>query len=84
MSAREEQALRGFANTDEDFGFLSFKEIARRSKLDIRHVRRTVRSLARKGLLKYARGLWTEDGEVAGSGYALTREGREFLDARKS
>lgn len=79
MSPRELQALLGFDGTDEDFGFMSFKQIAQSSELDIRHVRRTVRSLARKGFLKYGRGLWSEDGEPRGSGYAITREGIEYL-----
>lgn len=38
-------------------------------------VRIYVRSLARKGLAEYVRGLFTEDGEVAGSGYSATYEG---------
>lgn len=35
-------------------------------------VRRTVRALARKGMAEFCRGLCNEDGEFAGSGYALT------------
>jgi predicted transcriptional regulator len=81
-SEREKQALTAFDGTDELFGYLSFKSIAKRSGLDIKHVRRTVRSLARKGLAEYGRGLWTEDGQVAGSGYCITDAGREALASR--
>lgn len=37
------------------------------------------RSLARKGFAEYARGLWTDDGTPAGSGYACTQSGRNAL-----
>ncbi|HRP04842.1 MAG TPA: hypothetical protein PLV87_08025 [Opitutaceae bacterium] len=40
-----------------------------------------VRSLARKGMLYFQRGLFNEcDGSVAGSGYGLTEAGARFLD----
>ena len=42
-------------------------------------VRRACRSLWRKGLASYHRGLQTEDGEMAGAGYCITREGYDFL-----
>ena len=42
---------------------------------DRRVVRRHVRSLARKGLAEYFRGLCTEDGEFAGAGYCITKAG---------
>lgn len=43
-------------------------------------VRRTVRSLARKGLASFHKGLWTDDGEPAGAGYTLTPQGRALAD----
>jgi hypothetical protein len=42
-------------------------------------VRRFVRSLARKGYLELIRGLFNDDGMLAGSGYTLTNEGRQYL-----
>lgn len=81
VSAREKQALMAlFDNYSDDFGYLGFKTIAACSGLDIRHVRRSVRALARKGLAEYGRGLWTEDGEPAGSGYCCTRAGADYAD----
>lgn len=42
-------------------------------------VRGLLRGLTDKGLAYYAPGLFTEDGEVAGSGYGITQKGRQFL-----
>ena len=40
-----------------------------------KEVRMHVRALAHKGFAEYYRGLWTEDGEPAGAGYCITKEG---------
>lgn len=80
LSKRELMALRAFAGVENGY-CLSFSGVAGRSELDPKHVRRTVRALARKGLAQYEKGLWSEDGEVAGSGYGLTKQGREILAA---
>jgi len=58
-----------------DFNVLNFAEIMIRTGLERRVVRRSCRSLARKGFAAYVRGCWTEEGEPAGSGYRLTKEG---------
>jgi len=50
------------------------------TKLKISQVRRAVRSLARKGYAEYVRGLFDDDGMVAGSGYCITKKGHEFLN----
>ncbi len=77
ISEREMLALNALAGSyGGDFDCLNFKAIARRGKLDPKHVRRSVRALARKGLAEYAKGLWTEDGDPAGSGYRCTPAGR--------
>lgn len=69
------KALCGVWCADCDFCYLGFKGIGRRTRLSRKLIRRACRSLRRKGLAEYGRGLWTEDGEVAGSGYAATRAG---------
>ena len=61
--------------------FYPFKSIAEITRLDIQEVRRRVRRLARKGYAEFSKGLWTEDGEPAGSGYAITPAGRQALAA---
>lgn len=62
-------------------GYLSFRAIAKRSGIPVTSVRRTVRRLAKKGLAEYGSGLFTEDGEVAGSGYCITPAGLALLQA---
>ncbi len=62
-----------------DFGYVGFGPLARRTKMPRKTVRRVVRALARKNLAHFARGLFTEDGTVAGSGYCCTRAGAEAL-----
>lgn len=81
ISARESHALKAWEETDCDYSYLSFKGVAKRSKLPLKHVRRTVRSLARKGLTVYGKGLWNDDGEPFGAGYAITKTGQEALNA---
>jgi hypothetical protein len=59
--------------------YFGFKTISKASGLDHKEARRIVRHLARHNLAEYAKGLMTEDGEVAGSGYRITKTGRERL-----
>jgi hypothetical protein len=54
---------------------LYFRTIAKETDLREAEVRKAVRALARKGLAEYHRGLFTEDGEAAGSGYCCTAAG---------
>lgn len=56
-----------------------FKYIAKDSGLDIKQVKRACRSLAKKGLTEYVRGLFDDDGMVAGSGYCATSKARDLL-----
>lgn len=72
------KVLNSRYGTDTDC--LCFRFIANETGLDRRLVRRACRSLARKGLANYERGLFNEDGEVAGSGYRCTFEGCYALD----
>jgi hypothetical protein len=58
----------------EDAFYSCFAPIMAETALSRREVRRACRSLARKGLAKYERGLWSEDGGPAGSGYSATRK----------
>lgn len=59
----------------DEFGFYGFASIINAVSLDRKEVRRACRSLARKGLAEYGRGLWNDGGEPAGSGYGVTRAG---------
>lgn len=79
LSERERQALIGM-DAPEDFPVFSFRQIAERSGLERQHIRRTVRSLARKGLAEYCRAAFCEDESKLSAGYGLTDEGRRILD----
>lgn len=59
----------------DDANCLFFRTVASESDLPAKLVRRTVRALARKGLAAYERGLFTDDGKIAGSGYYCTKQG---------
>ena len=73
MSPNETKALKALVERYcSDFGFISFAQIAAESGLDPKIVRRTVRSLKRKGFAEFSNGLWSEDGEPRGSGYRAT------------
>lgn len=78
LTALETQCLTAFVGLDEA-QFLSFKRIASRSGIGRELVRPVVRACARKGLLEYARGLFNDDGDVAGAGYGLTAKGHDWL-----
>jgi hypothetical protein len=54
--------------------------IVMETKLELSQVRRAVRSLGRKGLAAYERGLFDDDGMVAGSGYRATTVGKDLIE----
>ena len=65
--------LAAYHDQEADCVFMNY--IAEQTGLSYREVRLAVRALARKGLTEYVRGLFDEDGFVAGSGYRATFEG---------
>ena len=50
-----------------------------RTDLTLKEVRRSCRSLKKKGLAEFYRGLFDEDGKAAGSGYCATRKGASLI-----
>ena len=78
----EIKVLALLASSEEEFGVMSFAEIAEFIKLNRKEIRRACRALKRKGLAEFYRGCWTEDGVPAGSGYGATPAGRERADGR--
>lgn len=58
---------------------VAFDYLIGETKLERAIVRRACRSLRSKGLAEFYRGLVTEDGEMAGSGYCISRAGQVFL-----
>ena len=81
VSANEWRALQVLADGYNESSFY-FRGVAQESGLPLKIVRRIVRSLARKGLAEYNRGLFNDDGQVAGSGYGCTRAGYEYAKER--
>lgn len=59
--------------------FYPFAPIMNAVSLPRALVRRACRSLKRKGLVEYSNGLTNEDGEFRGAGYAITKEGYEYV-----
>ena len=76
---REMKILNVLDDCCGDFGFVTFAFLSARTGIDQRQVRVDVRRMARKGWTEYGKGLWTESGEPAGSGYAITDAGRQQL-----
>ena len=81
ISDRERKCLEQLVEWygDDERNCVYMKGIAAQTGLDMAQVRRSVRSLARKGLAEYQRGLMNEDG-VAGSGYCATEKGAALLN----
>lgn len=61
-------------------GFLHFGHLSARTGLPRDTVRETCRELRAAGLAAYETALWTEDGELYGSGYGATRAGRDYVE----
>ena len=78
----KQRVLIAWDDTDEDFGVLCFRDIARNSGLPIDAIKPIVRGLASDGLAAFRRGTMTDDGTLYGSGYELTEAGRRALSER--
>ena len=65
-----------FGPLETAFGFRSFTN----DWVTTDMVRAICRSLTDRGFCVYRRGLFTEDGEVAGSGYGITEKGLKYLE----
>jgi hypothetical protein len=79
----EQWVLKSWAECDEDFDVLNFRDIAERCASDRETIAPIVRSLAAKGLTRFASGTVTEGGGFYGSGYGLTDAGRNALDEER-
>jgi len=75
LTPDEIQVLFAFDNVEY---YSNFKCLSAVTGLPIDTVRAACRSLKEKGYACFSRGLFTEDGEVAGSGYGRTMKGHEL------
>lgn len=66
---------------DSNWYAYTFAGVMQKTTLTRDAVRAACRSLAEKGLAAFERALWTEDGEMVGSGYRATEAGKA-LNAR--
>lgn len=83
LNPNEVRVLAALASVGgSEGGYLSFRGIGVRTRLARPAIRLACRSLKRKGLSQFAIGLWTEDGDMRGSGYAATKAGCERADAK--
>lgn len=83
VSEREARVLAVLARYwGTDGPCVYFITIAREARMTIRRARLATRSLARKGLAEYVRGLFDDEGMVAGSGYCCTPAGLTAHRAR--
>lgn len=78
LNAFEAKIMLAFVGIDIEHA-LTFKGIAYRTEFNIDTVKINTRSLATKGLLAYKRGLISDDGAMAGSGYGPTKAGVNYL-----
>ena len=70
------ETLAGNFADDFDWWAYTFKGLARETGKPLDDVKTACRSLRQKGFAQPMRGLMTEDGEVAGSGYTATKDGK--------
>jgi len=85
LNENEERVLKHLAEGYDSSGwgegsYWSFDPIARNLNIERRLVRLACRSLARKGLAEYARGLFNVDGEMMGAGYGATLAGASLFN----
>lgn len=83
VSEREHKALEALFETycnSEEGACIYSRTIASRSGLKENEARNAVRALVRKGLAEYHRGLFDDEGMVAGSGFCLSKEGAELME----
>lgn len=75
----EETVLAFLAEQPEDHGFWGFAGIHQHTSIEPERIRIACRGLRAKGFAIYESGLWTDDGEMAGSGYGATKAGVQFI-----
>lgn len=83
VSDREKKVLQVLADAfpNDEANCLYTRHVAKETGLTIPEARRSLKALVRKGLAQYVRGLFDEDGMVAGSGYCATMDGALLLNA---
>lgn len=79
VDSLESRALYHLADLEEGHA-MWIRGIAACMNIDYELARGILRTLRSKRQVEYVAGLWTEEGEPAGGGYAITRAGLDRLD----
>lgn len=81
ISENERKVLQVLFDVTDTWGenCISFSYIEGDTNLKVKDIRAACQVLRKKGLAIFYRGLMTEDGEVAGSGYCISPEGKAFI-----
>lgn len=77
MSDEQLKILGAFAEVGEDY-CIGYRTLEPRTGMTREQLKPLVAELRKLGYAYYAKGLMNEDGEVAGSGFGITREGLDF------
>ena len=81
INENEKKVLTVLASAyGSDLNCFCFETIINESGLDLKQVRRACRSLKKKGLAEFYRGLFDEDGMAAGSGYCCSEDGNKYIE----
>lgn len=75
LTAAGKAIICAMKGDDDDFGYMCFAAISVHSGVDRDVLVGSFQHLKDSGLVRFARGLMTEDGEPYGSGYCLTERG---------
>ena len=75
------QCLAGIYGDDMNCVFYSY--LTQETKLTLTQIKRATHSLIKKGLVEYIRGLFDDDGMVAGSGHSATEKGLKLAEELK-
>ncbi|MCH8965979.1 MAG: hypothetical protein IIB58_13540 [Planctomycetes bacterium] len=78
----EQKVLSAIQGAPCEF-FFPFASIMQASGLTRSEVRTACRSLRAQGLAEFSNGLVAEDGDMVGSGYAITPAGQVVIDANE-
>lgn len=81
MEPDHEKVLDFLANNSSEEACYPFDPICKATRLPRHRVRFICRLFKRKGWAEFYSGLWTHDGEPAGSGYCITKAGTEAWEA---
>ena len=75
------QCLAGIYSDEMNCVFYSY--LTQETKLTLTQVKRATHSLIKKELVEYIRGLFDDDGMVAGSGHSATEKGMKLVEELK-